>query len=53
MTHIIKCQTCGNEDQNRLIFSESGPHTKVSCGVCREYIKFVPKKKKPNDKALF
>jgi uncharacterized Zn finger protein len=45
MTHI-KCQHCGNEDQSKIILSESGPHTKASCGICREFIKFVPKTKK-------
>jgi transcription elongation factor Elf1 len=50
---ILKCKHCGNEDQSKMLLSESGPHTKASCGICREFIKFVPAKIKKKKHNLF
>ena len=52
MENLI-CKNCKNTEPLKMIFSESGPHTKASCGVCREFIKFVSIKIKNKKQNLF
>jgi len=47
------CKHCKNTDSLKMIFSKSGPHTKASCGVCREFIKFVSIKIENKKQNLF
>lgn len=45
----MECPKCGSTN-NELV--ESGPHSKLICGDCYAYIKFLGKKEAENFKLL-
>ena len=46
MPQGVSCQRCGS---SHGVYERAGPHIKLSCAECTEYVKFVPKVDLPSE----